>query len=159
MFNQLCNSWNVNLKVIMDIPVQSHTWIVESLSGVPTARKMIYSRFIKFVNTLLKIENRPAVASLAKLAINDVRTLIGGNLRQISLDTNKQIIPGVTSQLVLKTYVANPIPEGQDWRVPLLHSLFEMRSQNWIVTFDEEDGPKNLEGNVIEEMINRTCTS
>ena len=120
---------------------------------------MIYSRFIKFVNTLLKIENRPAVASLAKLAINDVRTLIGGNLRQISLDTNKQIIPGVTSQLVLKTYVANPIPQGQDWRVSLLHSLFEMRSQNWIVTFDEEDGPKNLEGNVIEEMINRTCTS
>ena len=139
MFNQLTNSWNVNLKVVMDIPVQTHTWIVEELSGTPSARKMIYKRFLKFAKSILNIENRPAIASLAKKVSCDVRTLTGGNLRKISLDAKEPIIPGVTGPRILNNLVVNPVPEGQKWRIPLLHSLFEMRNENWIVVFDEDN--------------------
>ena len=56
-------------------------------------------------------------------------------------------------------YIVNPIPCGEEWRVPLLNSLFEIRNEDWIVTFDEENGSEKLEGIVIEDMINNVCTS
>ena len=75
------------------------------------------------------------------------------NLRKISLDTNKPITLEVITPLV------NPVPPGREWRVPLLSSLFKIRNEDWVATFDEEDGPETLEGNVIDEMIDNVCTS
>ena len=85
-----------------------------------------------------------------------MRCLTGANLGKISLDTNRPVSPGVTDRRILNECTFNPIPAGQEWRLPLLNSLFEMRNENWCVVFDEERDDI-LEGDVITEMINHTC--
>ena len=58
IFDQLVNSFNVNVRVIHVIPRNSHRWIVEELVEGKHARKIIYSRYIKFVNSLLSTERQ-----------------------------------------------------------------------------------------------------
>ena len=32
-FEMIANSWNVNLRIIFDLPLETHSWIVERLSN------------------------------------------------------------------------------------------------------------------------------
>ena len=48
-FSQLCNSWNVNIRIMFGIPRNTHCWIVEEISGGNHARQMIFSRYIQCV--------------------------------------------------------------------------------------------------------------
>ena len=45
---QLWNSWNVNLRVIFGLPMASHCWIGERLTGGKHAKQLMYSRWVKF---------------------------------------------------------------------------------------------------------------
>ena len=51
-------------------------------------------------------------------------------------------------------------PEGEEWRLPLLQSLLEVRSENWDILFNEEEEEQdNFDGNDISAMIEETCTT
>ena len=151
---KLFNSWNVNLRIVLDLPVNAHNYIVEDLSGGKNAKKLIFSRYINFVNSLEK-SKRPAVVALLKLAKTDVRSVVGSNLRSILLETDKLVIPGVTKSNVLQDYTVYNVPESEKWRIPLLTSLIEMREERWCVKFDEEDD--DLPVDAIKMMIDRAC--
>ena len=86
MFQMMMNSFNVNVRIIFDIPDNSHCWIVEQLTGCNHARKQIYQRFIKFVNCLFTTK-RSIVRSLFMSVCSDVRSHIGDNLKRVQLDT------------------------------------------------------------------------
>ena len=62
------------------------------------------------------------------------------------------MIPGRTRTDLLRKYKVYPVPEGHEWKLPLLISLLEIRSENFEVFFDEE-GEEELDGNDIELMI------
>ena len=58
---------------------------------------------LKFVNTLCATERR-CVKSLFEYVRGDVRSLVGCNLRQIFLETQVLVIPGVTRPSKLINY-------------------------------------------------------
>ena len=154
-FKKICNSWNVNLKVILDLPYGTHNYIVEQVSGGNNAKKMIWCRYIKFVDSLIK-NKRSSIVSLFKTIQNDVRSVTGSNLRKIMLDSSKLVIPGVTKKIALYDFNVYDTPEGEEWRVPLLFSLLEMREERWTVQFDEELDDM-LPNDAIKTMIERVC--
>ena len=71
--------------------------------------------------------------------------------------------PGVTRPSALNQYCVYPVPEGEEFRLPLLVSLLQIRSENWSVIFNEENGGEDsddkIEENDIVTMINEVCSS
>ena len=56
----------------------------------------------------------------------------------------------------MTNYMVYKLPEGEEWRIPFLLSLIQLRNANWVVTFDEEG--TTLETDAIQTMINTVCT-
>ena len=51
-------------------------------------------------------------------------------------------------------------PEGEEWRLPLLQSLLEVRCENWDILFNEEEEEQDhFDGDDISAMIEETCTT
>ena len=73
------------------------------------------------------------------------------------LDTGVRIEPGVTKGHVLKDYHVYETPVGQEWRLPLLQSLIEIRDDRWSLQFDEETG--DFSNDDIIELLNNVCIS
>ena len=49
------------------------------------------------------------------------------------------------------------IPEGEEWRVPLIESLLEVKAGNWAIEFDEEED--TLNGDAVTLMLERACSN
>ena len=154
-FMKLCNSWNTNLKVILDFPWSTHCYIVERLSGIKHAKHMIFSRYIKFLDSLVK-NRRKSIVSLVKIVSNVANSVTGSNIRHILNETGTLIVPGKTMKFALNNYEVYSVPSKEEWRIPLLSSLIEMKEKRWIVQFDEEDDG-TLNDDAINLMIERAC--
>ena len=151
----------MNVKVIFNLPWQTSRWILEHLSGFRHPRQQIYSRFVKFMNSLFT-NKRSIVRSLFNSVHSDVRSHIGTNIRKIETDTGVVIVPGVTKPHDLRHYVVYPAPEHEEWRIELLQCLLEIKEDSWTVIFNEEGGDEEVElfgDNDIELMIIEACSS
>ena len=150
--DRFAKTWNVNLRIMFDLPRETHCWIVEELSGGKHFLQMIYSRFTKYLSVLKK-NKRSIIRTLYSIAANDVRTLTGSNVRKIFLDTalDPRYVPG-SRFADWRVYTA-----ADTWSVPLLSSLLELRSDTWEVNFDVED-QECLEDPEINFMIVAVCT-
>ena len=94
-FQQLVNSWNVNIKVIYDLPYATHSYLAEDLTEGRHARQMIYKRFVTFLSNIAT-NRRTALVSLLNSVKTTCLSLTGGNIRRILVDTEIQLVPGVT---------------------------------------------------------------
>ena len=99
-FDKLSNSFNMNIKALFDLPWATHRWLCEQLSGCHM-RKMIYKRYIKFVNSIKNKCSKPHVRFLLSISKDNVQTNTGSNLRKIHCETGTHIIPGSTSHCEL----------------------------------------------------------
>ena len=75
----------------------------------------------------------------------DVRSTTGANLRCIMKNFGVQVVPGSTPGSVLKATRVHKVPDGDEWKVPLLHSLLKIREGEWVVGFNEEEDEDNLQ--------------
>lgn len=150
----LFSSWNKNIKLVYDLPWSTHRWILEEITG-SNLKIVLFARFVKFVNAILK-SAKPAVKFLLSLATSDVRSLTGSNLRSIQVTTGVQVTPGVTQAATIKKHKMFPVPHGQLWKVPLLHSLLAVRAGEFNIVFDDEE---NQETEIVEDILGNICTS
>ena len=148
------NSWNVNLRVIFDLNWATPNYIVESLSNVKNCKQMVYKRYVKFLASL-ESNRREELRSLLHLVKDNCRSVTGGNIRKVQLDSNIRIDPGVTNGQVFNNYQVYQIPEEQEWRIPLLVSLLELRDARWELLYDEESDKFSEDD--VTFMINNVC--
>ena len=73
---------------------------------------MMFYRCIKFVNAIIKT-SKPALKFLLSVAMTDVRSLAGSNLRSILRTTGIQVRPGFTHAGAVKNLALHKVPEGQ----------------------------------------------
>ena len=116
---------------------------------------MIFSRYIKFLDSLVK-NRRQSIVSLVKEVSNVANSVTGSNIRHILNETGTLIVPGKTMKFALNNYEVYSVPSKEEWRIPLLSSLIEMKEKRWIVQFDEEDDG-TLNDDAINLMIERAC--
>ena len=98
------------------------------------------------------------IVALLKTVSRNTNSVTGSNIRCILNQTGTLIIPGKTSQSSLSDYNVYKIPNGEEWRVPLLKSLIEIREKRWEVQFSEE-GDDTLNDDAIKLLIliDRAC--
>ena len=113
-------------------------------------------RYIKFLDSLVK-NKKPAVQALIKRKYKDARTTTGSNIRQILLETGIFVIPGETKSFTMNDQYVYKVPKGHEWKIGLLISLLEIKENNWIVQFDEENDV--LSEDEVQMMIDDVCTS
>ena len=62
--NMIINSWSVSVRLMWDLPRQTHRKFIESLGGVH-AKTMIYTRFIKFIQSIMNGEKKAPISRLS----------------------------------------------------------------------------------------------
>ena len=94
---------------------------------------MLLKRFLKFTRSILKT-NKPFIKFLLRTVSTDARPNTGSNL--ITLSCSR---PVISLPSALKRKRLHDVPGGEEWKVPLLHSLLQIRSGNFKLEFDEEE--------------------
>ena len=81
-------------------------------------KKMIIKRFLKF-NQGIASSSNTHIRTLYKYQSTDNRSCYGRNIRNICRDAGTSDISAVE----LTNIQVNPVPVGEEWRVPLLKDL------------------------------------
>ena len=82
------NSWSVSVRHMWGLPLASHRYFIEALGGTH-ARTMMFTRFISFVQSIMKSQKFLAILLLQKVCLN-VETVTGHNIRYILSETKKE---------------------------------------------------------------------
>ena len=146
-------TWNINLRILLDLPRNTHCWIVEDLTDGRHLRQMIMSRFLKYIKSLAK-NKMDSVRCLYKICKDDIRTTTGSNIRTILLETQKD--PRKLNVHALKKWRVYKVQD--DWTVPLLRNLMQVRGDNWEVVYDAENDV-TAEDDDINFIIEAICTA
>lgn len=145
---KLFNSWNVAVRILFNLPRDTHRYLIEPISDVPHIKTLICSRYVQFVDSLLSCK-KLSIRLLAYLSKDDHRTVLCKNLNSIASDCNGQ------RNLLDKKFVKQNlrfcnIEPNLAWRVPILKELIDIRSNDY-------DLPQ-FEGQDIATMINFLCS-
>ena len=151
-FERFGRSWNSNLRIMFDLPRDTHCWIVEELSDGRHFKQMVFSRFTKYLE-LLATNKKPFIRCLYDLVSNDVSTLTGSNIRKLFLTT--KIDPRYFAKNALKNWRVYEAADG--WTMPLIKSLLWLKEEEWEVIFNDEDNLDSLKVEDIDFMIDSLC--
>ena len=108
--------------------------------------------FVTFHQSLVNC-NKLGVRFLARLNDSHHRTVLGRTLRHI-LDDCRLTWSGLgqlNAQLVKKNLLYFMVPDGEQWRIPLIQELLQLRQGHLVVD--------NLDSKEIGDIIDHLCTS
>ena len=94
-------SWNVAMRLMLDIPRESHRYLIEPLSKVTHIKIILAKRFLTFLDQI-RNSNKSASKFLLNTILFDTRSTTGSNLRNILLKIDKTRLSyyNVTTRLV-----------------------------------------------------------
>ena len=62
----------------------------------------------------------------------------------------------MTKASAIRSQALQEVPAGEEWRVPLLHSLLELRAGEWQLQFDDNDDHNDV---IVDDVLVHVCTS
>ena len=145
---QLYRTWNKAVRILVNVPMNTHTYLIETISKSLHPKVMLSSRFVTFHKTNISCK-KPSVRLLASLASSDQRTSYGRNLRNISNECNIPI-DALTNKLVKKMMTYNSPSDDQKWRVGLVNELLEARLGMVEVPLSDDE---------INDLLSFACSS
>ena len=87
MFKELLNSWNNVIRILFDLPRETHRYFIEPISNVPHIKTVLCPRFVQFVTNLSNC-HKICIRLLVDLRNLDLRTVLCKNLESIAQDCN-----------------------------------------------------------------------
>ena len=113
----------------------------------------LYARFLNFINSIHN-SSKPALRYLYSISASDVRSVTGSNLRSILVNTGLQAIPGTLQSELVKKHILHDVPIGEEWKIPLIHSLLEVQAGATQILFDEDDcgGTETLPRDILHNI-------
>ena len=142
-------SYSRSIRIMWDIPYQTHRYFLEPLSNQPHVKFMLLKGFLNFREQVFK-SSKSVLKSLFAICESDCRSITGKNLRKIMLLSEKDSINCLQkSDLILLKYF--PVPVNAAWRMDVLEELIDARNN-----FCEIPGFTSEE---INELIQFICIS
>ena len=126
---QIFKCWNTCVKLAWGVPRSTYTYLVEGYFAADetTFRNQILSRYPGFYRKLLLSPSKE-VGILAKIVANDPRSTTCLNLRYLRGITSIDKEEFFSSWRIREALPVKHVPEGEVWRLGLLTTLLEMRS-------------------------------
>ena len=141
------NLWNRSIRVMFDLPLQTHTIYIEPISERSHVKNILVKRFLTFVQAL-KSSPKLILTNLLKMISKDVQSVTGSNLRQILLLVNKSdvddLVPEDSSKIQYR-----PEDEENTWKIRMVKELIEVR--NGTLQVD------NFNKDEINEVLDSLC--
>ena len=146
---QLESSWNVSIKLMMDLPRETHRNLIEPLSGILHLKTILIKRFLAFIMQIKK-SNKKAAKFLLESIQFDTNSVTGSNLRNILLLTDKadiqDLLPADLSNLKY-----HPIQNEDKWKVSILQEILEIKHGNL--------GVDDFNYDELDEIVEFLCVS
>ena len=149
-FERLYKSWNVSMRLALNVDRCAHHYLIESISGATHPKVMLSSRYASFWRSLRKSAKLP-LRLLARLFEKDGRTLMGRTINSLCRQCKLEDIENLTADLVKKKSEYFRALDNEQWRLGLVTELLQLRIETM-----ERHG---FTSNEIKDMIHFTCTS
>ena len=107
---------------------------MEPVSENSHLKVKLIKRFLKFFQTLESCD-KPHIKYLVKLQKTDFRSVFGSNVRNICEEANVEDI----SQVFISDISYSPVPPEEEWRIPLLMELLDIRSARHQTPLSRDD--------------------
>ena len=143
------NTWNVSIRLMLDIPRESHRYFIEPLSKVTHIRTILQKRFLSFLEQI-RNSNKCATKFLLDTIMQDTRSTTGSNLRNILLLTEKSDVRELVPSDVQKMKY-HPISPENEWKVGFINHIIEAKNGQVVVP--------NISDADLEDMLTVLCTS
>ena len=141
---QLWTMWHITIKSIYNLPLPTHKYLLNDLVGVDHLMKLLIRRFVKFTDVISSSQN-PHIQLLHSVQYRDWRSTYGRNYMNILREAKVNEI----SQVDFDNIKINPVPNGEEWRLPLLKDLLAERDCNTGVLTARE----------VQIMIDEVCNN
>ena len=128
---QYFKCWNTCVKLVYGVPRSTFTYLVEGYfaQSYASLRNQVLSRYPGFYRNLLRSPSKE-VRMLAKMVSNDPRSPTCTNLRYMREITSLEQAESFSSWRIREALPVQNVPDRETWRLGLLHSLMEVRSEN-----------------------------
>ena len=144
---QMENSWNVSMRLMLDLPRETHRRLIEPLSEVTHAKILMIKRFLTFLQQIQK-STKTASKFLLETILQDTRSTTGSNLRNIFLLTNNSKVRELEPNDAISLNY-NQISDDEKWKIPIIQELIEMKNENLDV--------ENFRKQELDEILERLC--
>ena len=146
-FDKLIATCNRSVKIMYDLPWETHRYFMEPLTGLPHTSRVLAKRYLSFIQ---KIQNshKTALKSLLTIVQSDVRHITGFNLRTLMLLAEKTSIGELRANIEHFQY--HKIPGAENWRIYILKELVNVKENEYTLHgFEEKE---------IEDILKFICT-
>ena len=137
------------MRLMLDIPRETHRYLIEPLSKVTHIRKILIKRFLTFLNQI-RTSNKNATKFLLETIISDTRSTTGSNLRNILLQTDKadvrQLVPADAYQVKYHSMAPD-----DEWKLGFINDIIEAKNGKIEVP--------NISDSDLDDMLTVLCTS
>ena len=142
------NSWNTAVRVMFDLPQDTHRYFIEPISETRHLKFVLIDRFLNFLTQIEK-STKQVPKQLLKFIKRDARSTTGSNLRNILLLTGKDTIDEISRDdtKALKYYECEP--ENQ-WKIKMLTELIDVKNNKLTVEGFNHDE--------LDEMVTFLCS-
>ena len=128
-------SYNRSVKIMMDLPLATHRYLIEPLSDRKRLRKVFVKRFLTMIQSIRK-STKPILKMILSAIEYDARSVTGRNLRSIMLESGKYDISNLNvSDCENITY--HTIEEDGKWRIEIIKNILEERETSGLDIEDE----------------------
>ena len=143
------SSYNRSVKIMLDLPYQTHRYLIEPLTGMEHVKRVLIRRFLSFMEKIAK-SGKKAIRMLMETSKKDVRSVTGRNFREIMLLVGKTSVESVTKADGNKVEYF-PLKQSDKWRVEFIKEIIEIKNK----TFDID----NFQKEELQTILTELCTS
>ena len=142
-------TWNVSMRLMLDIPKETHRYLIEPLSETTHLKTFLIKRFLTFLEQI-RNSNKSASKFLLESILLDTRSTTGSNLRNILLRTDKADVRDlIPRDAFAEKY--NLIPVEEEWRLPFIRDIIEAKQDQMEIL--------NIVDTDLDDMLHVLCTS
>lgn len=128
--DRLYHAYNICVRDTFSVPRTTHKYLIETISECIHPKVMIFSRFVKYVQSMLK-SSKPAIFLLVNLVKDNNGTVCGKNLSKIAKSCHSSN-EKLTSKLVNQKMKYSPIPQAELWRENILTEMLLYRNCDFV---------------------------
>ena len=143
------NTWNVSMRLMLDIPRETHRYLIEPLSRTTHIKTIFINRFLRFLEQIRK-SSKCASKHLLDSILHDARSTTGSNLRNILLKSDKARIVDLIPEDAYQIKYHQIIPD-EKWRLPFIQNIIETKNNQMMIM--------NITDDELDDMLDVLCTS
>ena len=143
---RLEKTWNISLRMMLDLPRNSHRFFLESLSKTKHITTSLYKRYMKFIESI-SISKKDVLKCILDTVRFQCQSNTGRNLRRIMKKVNKSTVKDIKIKDIQSlTYVDVPITDK--WKIDMASELLAAKNGELTINQFSKEEVENILVNI-----------